>query len=114
MAHVVVPIAALDAPTHLALAHARSIRSKGSPVLAVHVAVDPASAARLRRQWEASAPEAELVIIEATRARSASPLLAYLDVLQSCAAEEITVVSPDVDLAATLRGRPGVVVECPP
>jgi len=111
MAHVVVPIATLDAPAQLALAHALSIGPKDRPVLAVHVASNRASAARLRREWEASAPEAELVILEAAPQPSETPLLAYLDVLQSTVAEDITVVSPDIALAASLRGRPGVVVE---
>ena len=113
MPRVVVPIARLDAPTQLALAHARSIGPNDSPVLAIHVAADRASAVRLRRQWEASAPEAELVILEAAHDRCAAPLLAYLDALQSSAADGtgITVVSPDLNLAEALRGRPGVIVK---
>jgi hypothetical protein len=114
MAHVVVPIAALDTSAHKALAHARTLGRARTPIMAVHVAADRASAAQLRRDWEASAPDAELVILEAARDRHPSPLLAYLDLLRACAADELTVVLPDSDVAEALHDRPGIVVEAVP
>jgi uncharacterized NAD-dependent epimerase/dehydratase family protein len=115
MAHVVVPIAALDSSAQKALAHARTIGRARAPIVAVHVAADRASAARLRREWEASAPDAELVILEAARdRRHPSPLLVYLDLLHACAADSVTVVLPTSACVEALHDRPGIVVEAVP
>jgi hypothetical protein len=113
--HVVVPIEALDASARQALAHAQTIVRNGSPIMAIHVAADSASAARLRRDWEVSGPEADLVIIES--APEPTTLLAYLELLES--SDQVTVVLPDdrrsdAAFAAVLKQRPGIVLESAP
>ncbi len=109
---VVVPVEKLDTPMLRALAYARSI----SPAMqAVHVALDPAGAARLRADWDeyvvarkylqgGPLPEEvqddarpRLVVLKSNSGQVVAPILAYIDVLRREHPEAvITVVLPEI------------------
>jgi amino acid transporter len=126
---LLVPIAALNQASQLAVAYARSIAPQ---VNAVHVVVDRDKADALRTawdEWQASLPAQEctaLDIIDPGRRLPLLPLLDYIDAVHQQTPEEtLTVVLPEavessfrrvfyspkiLGLKATLLLRPGIVV----
>lgn len=76
---VVVPVAWADRAALTALAFARQL----SPdVVAVHVSIDRAEAARLRRRWAELGIDVPLVIIDSPYRAVVPPLVAYIDALR--------------------------------
>jgi amino acid transporter len=126
---LLVPIAALNQASKLALAYARSIAPQ---VTAVHVAVDRVKADALRTawdEWQTSLPAQEcsaLDIIDPGHRLPLLPLLDYINAVHQQTPEEtLTVVLPEavesslrrvfyspkiLGLKATLLFRPGIVV----
>ena len=91
---VIVPLARLDRPARRALAFARTISPHAT---AVHITNDPHTAEQLREQWGSLAGPMELVVVESPYRALVSPLLRYMDALQSLQPNRpIVVVLADV------------------
>lgn len=76
---VVVPVAWADRAALNALVFARQL---ARDVAAVHVSIDPAEAARLRRRWAELGIDVPLVVIDSPYRAVVPPLLAYIDALR--------------------------------
>jgi amino acid transporter len=75
---VVVPVPGLTRAVVQAVNVGRSI---SDDVLAVYITEDPARAEQMRETWERQVPGVPLVVVESPYRALASPLLAYLEVL---------------------------------
>jgi hypothetical protein len=92
---LVVPINGIHQGTLTAMAYARSM---SRDVTAVHVAVDPAAAERLRQDWEVWGEGVRLVILDSPHGMTLEPLLQYVQALVAARQprESITVVVPQM------------------
>jgi amino acid transporter len=75
---VVIPVPGLNRAVVQAVNVGRSI---ADDILAVYITEDPARAERMRETWERQVPGIPLVVVESPYRALASPLLAYLEVL---------------------------------
>jgi amino acid transporter len=90
---VILPVSGVHRGTQAALRYARLL---SADVTAVHVALDPAEAARVRQRWELWGEGVRLVILESPYRQLVEPLLGYLDevAVRRQPHEVITVVMP--------------------
>jgi hypothetical protein len=75
---VVIPVPGLNRAVVQAVNVGRSI---ADDVLAVYISDDPAKATAMRETWERQVPGVPLVVVESPYRALASPLLAYLEIL---------------------------------
>lgn len=131
---LIVPVAGIDAAAIQSMAYARSISSH---VTAVHVAVDPTDAEKVRTAWDSwqkqlsEDEETHLIIIESPYRSLTRPLLAYIDTVHELFPDDtLTVILPEfvvahwwehllhnqtaLRLKAALFFRPGIVVTSVP
>jgi amino acid transporter len=90
---VILPIGGVHRGTWAALRYARML---SDDVTAVHVALDPAEAARLRQRWEQWGDGVRLVILDSPYRLLLEPLLHYIEeiTVQRQPNETITIVVP--------------------
>jgi len=73
---VLLPIGGVHRGTLVALRYARTL---SDDITAVHIAVDPDEAERVREKWEQWGDGVRLVIVESSYRRFSEPLLEYID-----------------------------------
>jgi amino acid transporter len=92
--HVIVPVAAIDKVTAVALQVARQ---RSSRVTAVHVTDDEAAAQKFRAEWEREVPDVPLLLIESPYRAFVAPMMTYLEALVRAESDsQITVVLPSI------------------
>jgi amino acid transporter len=72
---VLIPVSEIDSAVKQTLEYALG---SADDVTAIHVAVDPAAARRLKRAWENWAPEVPLVVLESPYREVVTPLVDYI------------------------------------
>ncbi len=89
---VIVPIAGVHRGVLQALNYATSL---SNDVSAVYVEADPAETEKLRQKWDKWGDGVRLVVLQSEYRSIIEPLMAYLDKLEACQADDmITVVMP--------------------
>jgi len=122
---VIVPISGVHRGTLAALRYAHSL---SNDITAVHVAIDPVEAEKVRRKWEMWGDGIRLVLLDSPYRQMLEPLLAYIEEIAALCQpnEAITVVVPQfvpgrwwhnllhtqtaILLRLALLSRPGIVV----
>ena len=90
---VLVPIGGVHRGTLAALRYARAL---SDDITAIHIAVDPDEAERVRQKWELWGDGVRLMIVESSYRRFMEPLLLYIDEIyqRKQPNEVITIVVP--------------------
>lgn len=94
--YVVVPVAGVTRVVQNTIAYARSISDH---VIALHVSTDEAAGNKVRSKWQDWNPGVELVVVNSPYRTVMSPIVEYVDLLQSKAGlkDFITVLIPEFE-----------------